>query len=87
MLIADRDMTIEGLVRDLIVRPGANVVVTGLVEKSLIVDSGAVVYVDGLIDGNATVDGAVCVEGHVAGKIRGSGDVFDPTEPADSEIG
>lgn len=77
-LVADTDMLVAGVVHDLIVRPGAKVVVTGLVQKSLIVDQGATVYIDGLIDGDATVNGALCIDGgHVAGKIRGSGTVAD----------
>lgn len=79
---------VETLVADLIVTSGANVVVAGMVERSLRVDRGAVVYVDGLVDGTATVSGALCIDsGHVARTLRGSGVVFDPTEPADSEVG
>jgi hypothetical protein len=79
-LVADRDMTVDGLLRHLIVRSGANVIVKGLVEESLTVEHGAIVYVDGLIDGTTIVNGAVCVDaGHLSGKVRGSGVVFDPT--------
>ena len=88
VLIVDRDMSVDGVVQDLIVRAGAKVLITGLVERSLTVDRDAIVYVDGLIDGRATVDGALCVDGgHVGRSLSGSGIVFDPTEPADSEIG
>ena len=87
IVVANRDLTIDGIIGDLVVAPGANVVVTGLIEKSLNVERDAVVYVDGLVDGTATVDGALCVDGgHVARSLRGSGIVFDPAEPADSEV-
>lgn len=87
-LVVDRDLKIDGVVTDLVVTSGGNVVVTGVVERSLRVDRGAVVYVDGLVDGTATVSGALCIDsGHVARTLRGSGVVFDPTEPADSEVG
>ena len=79
-LVVDRDMTVDGLLRHLIVRSGANVIITGLIEKSLIVEPGATAYIDGLVDGATTVDGAICVDGgHLARRVRGSGMVFDPT--------
>ncbi len=79
-LVADRNMTVDGLLQHLIVRSGAKVIISGLIEKSLIVEPGATVYVDGLIAGSTTVDGAICVDaGHLARRVRGSGVVFDPT--------
>lgn len=84
MLVVDGDTFVDGIVAALIVRSG-RAIITGLVQSSLRVESGAVAYVDGLVEGTVRVNGALFVGGHVAGSIGGTGDVHDPTGPADSE--
>jgi hypothetical protein len=85
--VVEHDMVVDGLIQHLVVRSGASAVITGLVEKSLVVERGGTAYVDGLIDGDAVVDGALCIDGHLAGRLRGSGAVYDPAEPPDAGRG
>jgi len=80
-LIAENDVIIAGIIQNVVVRSGIRAIISGLVEKSLIVEHGAIVYVDGLIDGRAEIDGAVCIEGHIVGRMSGNGIVFDCSEP------
>jgi hypothetical protein len=84
-LVAENDVVIDGLIQNVIVRSGVQVVIAGLVEKSLTVEPGAIVYVDGLIDGMAEINGAVCIDGHIAGHIYGNGVVYDCCDPVIDE--
>ncbi len=70
-LTLDSDAEVTGILEgDLIVRPGANVLVHGIVEGDVMVEAGAVLYADGIIDGDLRVDGAACVEGIVNGRLH-----------------
>jgi hypothetical protein len=74
VIVIAEDTRLEGIPGQVIVKNGIYAELSCLISEKLTVEQNAIVYFSGLIDGEVSLDGALCVLGHISGRLTAAKD-------------